>query len=59
MNWENILKNRPYFTQPASIEEGGSAPNPKTWDEIFEDIYKNKLEAFIEYIKMRKGEKSQ
>jgi|TARA_R100000084_G_scaffold100087_2_gene54663 hypothetical protein len=56
---ENILKNKPYFTQPASIDEGGSAPNPKTWDEIFEDIQKDKLEEFIEYIRMRMEEKSQ
>jgi hypothetical protein len=60
MNWENILKNRPYFTQPASIDEGGSAPNPyKTWDKIFEDIQKDKLEEFIKYIRMRMEEKSQ
>ena len=46
MSWEDIVKSRPYFTRPASIEEGGSEPNRQTWDEIMETIQNEKYHTF-------------
>lgn len=40
MSWQNIVKSRPYFTRPASIEEGGNEPNrPTKEDYALEQMY--------------------
>ena len=51
MSWEDIVKSRPYFTRPASIEEGGSEPNRQTWDEIMETIQNEKHYRFLEEVR--------
>ena len=50
MSWEDIIKSKPYFILPASIEEGGSEPNP-TWDEIMETIQDEKHYRFLEKVR--------
>ena len=40
MSWEDIVKSKRYFTRPASIEEGGNEPNPKTKEDYaLEQMY--------------------
>tara|TARA_X000001388_G_scaffold55100_1_gene40521 strand:+ start:398 stop:580 length:183 start_codon:yes stop_codon:yes gene_type:complete len=50
MSWEDILKRwRP--KPPASIEEGGTAPNAPTWDEIMVTIQNEKHYRFLEEVR--------
>ena len=50
MSWEDTLK-RWQPKPPASIEEGGTAPNMPTWDEILERIENKKHRIFLERIR--------
>ena len=50
MSWEDILKRwRP--KPPASIDEGGTAPNAPTWDEIMVTIENEKHYRFLEEVR--------
>jgi hypothetical protein len=44
MSWKDIVKSRTYFTRPASIEEGGNEPNPKTKEDYALEQMYNMLE---------------
>jgi hypothetical protein len=49
MSWEDTIKR--WKTKPASIEEGGTAPNAPTWDEIMETIQNEKHYRFLEEVR--------
>ena len=50
MSWKNIVKSRPYFIRPASIEEGGNEPNPPTKDEILQSLKDKQVKRYLEEI---------
>ena len=50
MSWKDIVKSRPYFIRPASIEEGGNEPNPPTKDEIAQYLKDEKVKRYLEQI---------
>ena len=50
MSWENTIK-RWQPKPPPSIEEGGTAPNAPTWDEIMETTQNEKHYRFLEEVR--------